>query len=96
MVPLGVFTSDERLLDAVRTLVRKELEKDINHFRTFEEGEEPEMKKLTDQERKEIYSDIQGQVIDKFCSNNLQTQCYDTNYYATQVTLDHLDEDGIR
>ena len=90
MVLLGVFDSYEALLDAVGTLARKELEKDVNHFCSFDEGDCPET--LTEEETDSIVE----KVIDEFTSNNLQTQSYDTNYYATEVTLNELDEDGIR
>lgn len=90
MVLMGVFDSDEALLDAVGTLARKELEKDANHFRSFDEGDCPET--LTEDETDSIVE----KVIDEFTSNNLQTQAYDTNYYAIETELNHLDEDGIR
>ncbi len=90
MVLLGVFDSNEAMLEAVSTLARKELEKDPNHFRTFDEGDCP--KTLSEEERDEIVESV----IDEFTNNNLQTQAYSTNYYATEAELNHLDEDGIR
>jgi len=92
-VLLGVFQGDEELLNAVRTLARKELEKDINHFNQFDEDALDDM---TDEERKQAIDDCIEMVIDEFTDNNLQTQAYDTNYYATTAMINVLDEDGIR
>ena len=92
-VLLGVFQGDEELLNAVRTLARKELEKDINHFNQFDEDALDDM---TDEERKQAIDDCIEMVIDEFTDNNLQTQAYDTNYYATTAMINELDEDGIR
>ena len=90
MVLLGVFDNEEAMLDAVRTLARKELEKDANHFRSFDEGDCPEA--LTKEETEGIVEEV----IDDFTRSNLQTQAYNINYYATTAILNHLDEDGIR
>lgn len=95
-VLLGVFQGDEELLNAVRTLARKELEKDINHFETYDEDSLEEAQTLTGKERDEEIDSIIEQVIDHFTDCNLQTQNYDTNYYATTAMINELDKDGIR
>lgn len=99
MVLLGVFDSDENLLGAVGNLVRDELKEDINHFRQFDESEAPtkeELAAMSDEEREALYDELQEQVQDEFLNNNLQTQAYQINYYATEATMNHLDTDGIR
>lgn len=95
-VLLGVFQGDEELLNAVRKLARQELEKDINHFNTYDEDSLEEAQALTGKEREEEIDSIIEQVIDHFTDCNLQTQAYDTNYYATTAMINELDEDGIR
>ena len=97
-VLLGVFTSEENLLDAIRTLVRKELEEDINHFNSFEEGEEPteeELKAMTEDELYDLYEEITDPILDEFCRNG-QTQSFSVNWDSTEVEADQLDENGIR
>ena len=99
MVLLGVFDSDEALLGAVGNLVRDELKEDINHFHSYDEGEAPtkqELEAMTEDDLEALYDDIQERVQDEFLNNNLQTQAYQINYYATEATMNHLDTDGIR
>ena len=99
MVLLGVFDSDENLLGAVGNLVRDELKEDINHFRQFDESEAPtkeELAAMSDEEREELYDSLVEPIVDEFTKQNLQTQCFDYNFYATEVTLNELNEDGIR
>lgn len=99
MVLMGVFSNDEDMLDAVRTLAKSRLRDNINAYRSFEEGEEytdEELAAMSDEEREELYDSLVEPIVDEFTKQNLQTQCFDYNFYATEVTLNELNEDGIR
>jgi hypothetical protein len=51
---------------------------------------------MSDEEREELYDSLVEPIVDEFCKQDLQTQCFDYNFYATEATLNELNEDGIR
>ena len=97
MVLMGVFTSETAFHEAVAQQVRSRLNIDgMNAYNSYDEEELEEVETLTGEEREKEIDGIVEKVAEEFFGNDLQTQSYDTNLYATYVTLNKLDEDGIR
>ncbi len=97
MVLMGVFTSEEAFHEAVAQLIRSRLESDgMNAYNTYDEEDLEKAEAMTGEEREQEINSIVENVVDEFFSSDLQTQSYDTNLYATYVTLNKLDENGIR
>ena len=97
MVLMGVFTSETAFHEAVAQLVRSRLEIDgMNAYNSYDEESLEEVETLTGEEREKEIDGIVEKVAEEFFGNDLQTQSYDTNLYAAYVTLNELNEDGIR
>lgn len=92
MVLMGVFSNDEDMLDAVRTLAKSRLDDDIN---AYNDDEDIDTDDMTEDEIEATKDEIIEEIIGEFCGN-FQTQNYENNFYATEVTLNELNENGIR
>ena len=97
MVLMGVFTSDTAFHEAVAQLIRSRLNIDgMNAYNSYDEESLEEVETLTGEEREKEIDGIVEKVAEEFFGNDLQAQSYDTNLYAAYVTLNELNEDGIR
>ena len=83
-VLMGIYTTDENLLNGVRKIVEDRYQNDV----TFVDMDEDE-----DEREPETLEEMQERIVDEFCDNDLQTVGnYEVQLYATEVELDKTEE----